>query len=87
MDNSAYTYLQISVLYSAKDKIHINNCFEFSEQNVSSKIRGGKYVEKIEMDVISPFIINTPPNVFDIKMCEFIDHLETYECLKKIPKL
>ena len=74
---------KISVRYRAMGKFQTNNFFEFSEQNVSRKIGGGKYIEKFEMDVISPFIINTPPNVSDIKMCEFIDHLETSECLKK----
>ena len=65
---------KISVRYNAMGKFQTHNFFEFSEQNES---------RKIEMDVISPFIINTPPNVSDIEMCEFIDHLETSECLKK----
>jgi hypothetical protein len=73
----------ISIRHSANKKIQTNNCFEFSEQTVPSKIGGGKHVEKFDMDVISPFIINTPPNVSDIEMCEFVDHLETSECLKK----
>jgi len=72
-----------SVRYGAMGKIQTNKFFEFSEQNESRKIGGGKYVEKIEMDVISPFITNTPPNISDIEMCEFVDHLETSECLKK----
>jgi hypothetical protein len=76
---------KISVRYSAKEKIQTNNCFECLEQNVPSKIGGGKHIEKIDMDVISPFIINTPPNFSDIEMCEFVDHLETSECLKKYP--
>ena len=74
---------KISVWYSAKTKNKINNCFEFSEQKVSSKIGGGKHIEKIGMDVIRPFIINTPPNISDIKMCEFVDHLAMSECLEK----
>ena len=37
------------------------------------------------MDVISPFIINTPSNISNIEMCEFVDHLEISECLKKYP--
>ena len=74
---------KISVKYSAKDKIQINNSFEFSECNVSGKIGGGQCVEKIEMKIISPFIIYTPLNVSDIKMCEFVDYLETSKCLKK----
>jgi hypothetical protein len=86
---------KISVRYRTMGKIQTNNFFKFLEQHgsltgkakgnliASRKIGGGKYVEKIEMDVISPFIINTPPNVSNIEMCEFIDHLETSECLKK----
>jgi hypothetical protein len=74
---------KIPVRFNAKGKIQINNGFEFSEQVVSNKIGGGKHVEKIEMDVISPFVINTPQKVSDIEMCEFVDHLETSECLKK----
>ena len=74
---------KISVRYSTKDKIRTNNSFDFSEQNVTRKIGGGKHVEKIKMDVISAFIVNAPPNASDIEMCEFIDHLETSECLKK----
>ena len=44
-------------------------------------------MEKINMDVISPYIINAPPNVSDVEMYGFVDHLETSECLKKIPKI
>src|ERR1700683_3404712 len=78
-----YCIYKISVRYSTKDKIQTNNCFDFLAQNVSRKIGGGKHVEKIEMDIISAFIVNAPPNISDIEMCEFIDHLETSECLKK----
>src|ERR1700683_662684 len=35
------------------------------------------------MKVINPFIINAPLNVSDIKMCEFVDHLEMSKCFKK----
>ena len=66
-------------------KSQTNNCSEFLEQNVPSKIVGGKKMEKINMDVISPYIINTPPNVSDVEMYGFVDHLETSECLKKKP--
>ena len=41
-----YVY-KISVRYSAKDKIQINNSFEFTEYSVFSKIGGGQRVEKI----------------------------------------
>ena len=44
-------------------KSQTNNYSEFSEQNVPSKIVGGKKMEKFNMDVISLYIINTPPNV------------------------
>ena len=70
-----------------QNKSQTNNYSEFLEQNVPSKIVGGKKMEKINMDVISPYIINTPPNVSDVEMYGFVDHLETSECLKKIPKI
>jgi hypothetical protein len=60
------------VRYSAKDKIQINNSFEFSEYNVSCKIGGGQRVEKFEMGVIKPFIIDAPLNVSDIKMLNLL---------------
>ena len=66
-----------------KDTIKFNNSFVFPEHNVSSKIGGGQCLEKIEMKVINPFIIDAPLNVSDIKMCEFVDHLEVSKCLKK----
>ena len=71
-----------SVRYKVKDKIQINNSFGFQEHNVSSKIGGGQHLEKIEMKVINPFIIDGPLNVSDIEMCEFVDHLEMSKCLK-----
>src|SRR6267154_5932840 len=77
-----YVY-KISVRYCAKDKIQINNSFEFTEYSVSSKIGGGQRVEKLEIKVIKPFIIDAPLNVSDIKMCEFVDRLEMSKCLKK----
>ena len=64
-------------------KSQTNNYSEFLEQNVPSKIVGGKKIEKFNMDVISPYIINAPPNVSDVEMYGFVDHLETSECLKK----
>ena len=69
--------------YSAKDKIQINDSFDFPEYNVSSKIGGGQCVETFEMGFINPFIIDAPLNVSDIKMCEFVDHLEMSKCLEK----
>ena len=77
-----YIY-KISVKSSAKDKIKIKNYLESPEHNVSGKIGGGQRVEKIEMKIISPFIIYAPLNVSDIKTCEFVDHLETSKSLKK----
>ena len=71
---------KVSVRYSAKQKIQTNNSSEFLAQNVPSKIGGGKKIEKINMDVISPFIINTPSNVSDVERYEFVDHLETSKC-------
>jgi len=41
-----------------------------------SKIGGGQRVEKFEIGVIKPFIIDAPLNISNIKMCEFVDHLE-----------
>ena len=38
------------------------------------------------MKIISPFIIYSPSNVSDIKVCEFVDHLETSKCLEKYQK-
>jgi hypothetical protein len=35
------------------------------------------------MDVISQFVISAPTNSFDIKVCEFVEHLEISKGLKK----
>ena len=88
-ENSIHWILQhkyihkISVRYKIKEKSQINNSFGFSEHNVSSKIGGGQCLEKIEMKAINPFIIYAPLNVSDIKMCEFVDHLEMSKFSKK----
>jgi len=78
---------KISAKYSAKDKNQINHCFDFPEHNLSSRIGGGQIVEKIEMKIISPFIIYSPSNVSDIKVCEFVDHLETSKVWKNTKNL
>jgi len=59
--------------------IQISNLVESIEHRVPNKIGGGQHgasIEKIGMEVISPFVISMPVNYSDIKMCEFVEHLE-----------
>ena len=65
----------------AKDSSKIKNkhCFKSSEYRVPDKIGGGHHrssIEKIKMEVIRPFVMLAPVNHFDIKICEFVEHLE-----------
>jgi len=73
---------------SAKEssKSQIRNCIKHSEHYPSGKIGGdlrGPIKQKIEMEVIRPFIINTQQNSHDDKMCEFVEHLEISKGVKK----
>jgi hypothetical protein len=63
----------MSIWSSAKEdsKSQITNCFEPSEHNPSGKIGGGQHgpiKQKIEMEVIRPFIKNLQQNSHDDKM-------------------
>jgi hypothetical protein len=74
---------KMSIWSSAKEdcKSQITNCFEPPEHNPSGKIGGGQHgpiKEKIEMEVIKPFIKNLQQNSHDDKMCEFVEHLIIY---------
>ena len=65
--------------------IQISNLVESIEHKVPNKIGGGQHgasIEKIGMEVISPFVISMPVNYSDIKMCEFVEHLEMSKGLK-----
>ena len=83
-----HKYLYRISRFSAKEdsKNQIISCFEPPEHNPSSKIGGGQHgsiKQKIEMEVISPFVINTLQSSPDNKMCEFVEHLEMSKGLKK----
>jgi hypothetical protein len=67
-------------------KIQIRNCCKSLKCRVLNKIGGGHHsasIEKIRMDVISPFVILAPVNHFDIKIWEFVEYLEMSEGFKK----
>ena len=79
---------KMSIWSGAKEdsKSQFRNCINYSEHNPSGKIGGGPHgltKQKIEMEVIRPFIINTQQNSHDDKMCEFVEHLEISKGLKK----
>jgi len=79
---------KMSIWSSAKEdsKSQITNCFEPPEHDPSGKIGGGQHGpirQKIEMEVIRPFIINLQQNSDDDKICEFVEHLEMSKGLKK----
>lgn len=84
-----YKYLcKMSIWSSVKEdsKSSITNCLKHLEQNPSGKIKGGQHgpiKQKVEMEVIQPFMINTLQNSHDHKMCEFVEHLEISTGLKK----
>jgi hypothetical protein len=67
-------------------KIQISSCPNFQRHEESDRIGGGQHgasLEKIDMDVISPFVISAPMNFSDIKMFEFVEHLEMSKGLKQ----
>jgi hypothetical protein len=67
---------------NSNDKSH--NCFTFLEINSHRKIGGGHHkisVEKIEMQLVSPYILAAPDGYSDFTMCEFIEHLEMSKAL------
>ena len=66
-------------------KIQVHNSVESIKHKTSNKIGGGQHgasIEKIAMKVINPFVISMPVNYSDIKMCEFVEHLEMSKGLK-----
>jgi len=78
----------MSIWSGAKEdsKSQFRNCINYSKHNLSGKIGGGPHgptKQKIEMEVIRPFIINTQQNSHDDEMCEFVEHLEISKGLKK----
>ena len=78
----------MSIWSSAKkdSKSQISNCLKHLEYNPSGKIGRGQHgpiEQKIEMEVIRPFIMNTLKISHDDQMCEFIEHLEISKGLKK----
>jgi len=82
-----YLY-KISIWFNAKEhsKNQITDCFKPPEHNPSSKIGGGQHGlirQKIEIEVIHPFVINTLQRSPGNKMCEFVEHIEMSKGLKK----
>jgi len=80
-------HYKIQAVSSTKrgSKIQISNFVEPIEHKKPNKIGGGKHgasIEKIGMEVISPFVISMPVNDSDIKICEFVEHLEMSKGLK-----
>ena len=81
-------FYKMDAKYGAKRsfKIPISNRLNFVKYEVSDRIGGGQHgasIEKINMDAISQFVISAPTNSFDIKVCEFVEHLETSKGFKK----
>ena len=79
---------KMNARYSAKRsfKIPISNSLNSVKYEVPDRIGGGQHgasIEKINMNVISQFVISAPTNSFDIKVCEFVEHLEISKGLKK----
>ena len=67
-------------------EIQTSNCLNSLKYKIPDRIGGGQHgasIEKIRTDVINPFVISMPRKFPDIKMCEFVEHLEMSKGLKK----
>ena len=67
-------------------KVQTSNCLNILKNEIPNRIGGGQHgasIEKVEMNVICPFVVSAPMNFSDIKMCEFVEHLEMSKGLKK----
>ena len=82
-----YNHIIFSFECGAKCQMH--SCFTSLQIDIPNKIGGGHHktsVKKIDLQLISPYIVSAPDNISDFTRCEFISHLKQSKALTQYDK-